>query len=169
MDRTLKIKDDHKRAFAVGFKFIFQNQAAMNRSDVAVAANVQPSAITYILRGYENRFPSKKAQNRIAEVFNTDMATIISIGQRIQSGQSVNFNFQQKPRHSDSEVQEFLDHFDLQEPNLSDLSAYERELLKICRSFENNEKYLQDLFDMAGDLFVSYQSTKIKKLLKKGG
>lgn len=167
MDKILKIKDDHKRAFAVGFKFIFQHQTAMNRSDVAIAADVQPSAITYILRGYEDRFPSKKAQNRIAEVFNTDVDAIVSIGRRIQSGQSANFIFQKKPRHSDPEVQEFLDHFDLKEPNLSDLSIYEKELIKICRAFENNEKYLQDLFDIAGDIFVSYQSMKIKKLLKK--
>lgn len=168
LDRILKIKDAHKRAFAIGFQYIFKNQAQMNRSDIASAAGVHPSVITCILRGNEKKFPSLKTQHSISKVLNTNIDNIVSIGNRISSGQPVNFNFEVKPRHSDPEIQNFLDHFssDLPDPGFNNLSTYEKELIKISRSFENNLEFLQNLFDMAGDLFVSYKARKIKVTLK---
>lgn len=169
MDAILKINDDHKRAFAVGFRYIFTNQTKMNRSEVALLAKVQPSTITYIMRGYEERFPSLKAQDRIARVFGADVYSVVEIGRKIQDGLPVDVTYrpEKKPRHSDPEVQEFIEHFNLEEINLDGLSICEKEIIKLCRVFSEDEEILQDFFDFAGDLFVSFQSKKIKKIIKK--
>lgn len=169
MDKILKIKDNYKRAFALGFKYIFENQAKMNKSDLAIAANLHPPVITHIINGYENNFPGRKAQNQLAKVLGTDIDHIVAIGERIQNNQHVGVNFlaDKKPSHSDPDVQEFLEKFNLKDPYLEDLSTYEKEILKMCRSLEKNNEYLQAIYDFIGDVFVAYQAEKAKKLSKK--
>jgi transcriptional regulator with XRE-family HTH domain len=174
MDAIMKIKDDHKRAFALGFKFLFEKQKKMHQSAVALAANVPPAAITAIMRGYEERFPSLKAQDRISKVFNTDVYTLVDIGRKIQAGYRINAEYYTKekeiqPKHSDPEVQAFIERFDLDGfgDGLNGLSTYEQQIIKICRSFKEDQEFLQDFYDFACDLFVSYQSKSLKKLRKK--
>ena len=65
-----------------------------------------------------------------------------------------------KPKHSDAKVQEFIDGFNLDcyAEGLDNLSAYEEEIIKICRSFKEDKEFMQDFYNFAGDLFVSYQA-----------
>jgi DNA-binding XRE family transcriptional regulator len=172
MNEIMKIKDDHKRAFAFGFKYLFDAQRdKMNQFEFAKAADVAPATITNILKGYEDRFPGWKAQNLIASVFDTTVFNIVDIGKKIQAGAPVNHRDYLEdrgpvPKHSDKDVQDFLSRFNLSHyrKGLEYLSAYEEELVKISRSFNGDKRFLQDLYDMAVDLFVSYQSEVLKNL-----
>ncbi len=173
MDAAMQIKDDHKRAFAIGFKFLFDQQEDMHQSAVASLAKVPPATITAVMRGHESRFPSLKAQSRISEVFGLDVYTVVEIGKKIQRGDSVDAAFYIKrkgvlPKHSDPDVQEFIDqfNFDRFSDDLSPLTIYEQQIIKICRSFEGDGEFMQDLYDFVCDLFVSYQARVLKKIKK---
>jgi transcriptional regulator with XRE-family HTH domain len=79
------INDEHKRHFALGFKYLFERQRQYRQNGIAAAIGVQPPTITAIMRGYEKKFPRYENQAKIARLFDLDVHEVVEIGRKIET------------------------------------------------------------------------------------
>ncbi len=84
-----EIKDELKRAFALGFEYLFERQSAESKKTLAAKAGVDSTALTYITRGPENKFPGYPVQVKIASFFGLDHHEVLRIGREIEAGRDV--------------------------------------------------------------------------------
>lgn len=79
------INDEHKRHFALGFKYLFERQRQYRQNGIAAAIGVQPPTITAIMRGYEKKFPRYENQAKIARLFDLDVHEVVELGRKIEA------------------------------------------------------------------------------------